>query len=76
MEDSSDLDSLIDELDLRRRFRSLEEYGGRSSNSRCELMYLSPISRRARFGESERSVDIVDTESVDPEEMDLDLLRA
>jgi hypothetical protein len=74
MDDKSD--SLSDELDLRRRFRSLEGYLAKSSKSRWELMYLSPLSRRASFGESERSVDIVDTESVEREEMDRDRLRA
>jgi hypothetical protein len=75
-DDRSDLDSLTEELDFRRRFRSFEGYLGRSSYDLWELMYLSPLSRLALFGESDRSVDIVDTESVEREEMDLDLLRA
>jgi hypothetical protein len=76
IEDKSDPVSLNDELDFRRRFRSLEGYLGRSSYSRCDVTYLSPLSRLARFGESERPVDMVEIESVELEEMDLDLLRA
>jgi hypothetical protein len=47
-----------------------------SSYSRCDVTYLSPLSRLARFGECERPVEMVETESVELEEMDLDLLRA
>jgi hypothetical protein len=76
IEDKSDIDSLADELDFRRRFRSLEGYLGMSSYSRCDVTYLSPLSRLARLGECERLVEMVETESVELEEMDLDLLRA
>ena len=40
------------------------------------MWYLSPLSRLARFGESDWPVDIVEIVSVELVETDLDLLRA